>query len=309
MSLRACPDLDPSAFIHPQDEAAQRALRAVPGVEAASRWISGRIDEAEIRRALAQGDQTSGPARARVEARYREAAAALGVDQPPALVQIEHSGVNAAALGLSPPVVVITTGCGALSDAALRMILGHELAHVLCRHMEFKMMAIRARALGGWAALMAGPLIVGGLSLVGLSAAVALWDRRSELTADRGGLLAAQDDTAPREVFEAVQASPAVEALASLPSGLRAVLNVMNTHPDLPDRLTALQGWVESGAYDRLLAGEYARRSLDGRVANTSEYGAHLDALAEIAALERTMDAGPSAAELEAIALKELEDL
>lgn len=301
---RPLPDIDPKSWIHPHDEAAQSALRAIPGFDTLTKWLSKRSPELELRDDLAKRSLT-GDGFDRVKALYDEVLKTLDAPTHPDLFYVAHKSVNAAAIGWQQPFIVVTTGCDALSDDAMRMMLGHELTHVLCDHMRFKFTAIHLRLIG-WAAILANPLLAG-LSVAGLTAALALWDRRSELTADRGGLLAAQSMAAPRALFSKVS-SAQEDMVSELPPGLQQMVKVMNTHPDLVDRQRALDEWVSSGHYTRVVGGEYPRRSLEGRVADDAEYGAHLDAMAEIALLERKVDRGPSAAELEAIALKELEE-
>ncbi|MFN3197400.1 MAG: M48 family metallopeptidase [Bradymonadia bacterium] len=303
MTRRAFPDLDARGIIHPHDAKAQKTLQALPGFKALGRWASDRSPEAQVR-AQVQSRSITGDDYDRLEALYREAVRILDVQQVPDLFYVNHPSVNAAAVGWQNPFIVVTTGTAELPDEALMMILGHELTHIICDHMRFKFTAIHLRTVG-WAAFLASPL-VGGLSVAGLSAGLAMWDRRSELTADRGGLLTAQSFAAPRTLFERLERQ--MPSTDELPPGLSQLVQVMNTHPDLPDRMKALDEWVGSGIYERMVSGDYPRRSLEGRSADDAEYGAHLDALAEIALLEREVDRGPSAAELEAIAMKELED-
>jgi hypothetical protein len=158
----------------------------------------------------------------------------------------------------------------------LRFVLGHELGHVMSGHALYRSLLahlLNLAALVGW-------IPIGGIGLRVVIAALREWERKSELSADRAGLLACQDVEATRrshmklaggahltemdtEAFLA-QAEE-YENAGTLRDGILKLLNTeRSTHPFSVVRAAEIRRWVESGDYDRIIAGDYPRRSDDG---------------------------------------------
>lgn len=121
-------------------------------------------------------------------------------------------------------------------------------------------------------------------------AALLEWQRKSELSGDRAGLLCAQDlDTALRvemklaggcrldkldsEAFLA-QARE-YETSGDMRDGVLKLLNLeLQTHPFSVLRAAALTHWVDTGGYAKVIAGEYPRRADDGNAKFADDLGA-----------------------------------
>jgi hypothetical protein len=106
------------------------------------------------------------------------------------------------------------------------------------------------------------------------------WSRKSELSADRAGLLGAQDIVVAQRLDmkmagggrgDGFAGQLNVDAFmqqaheyASSGEGLDVVYKLLSTlaltHPMHTVRAAELQRWVSSGEYDRILRGEYVRR-------------------------------------------------
>jgi hypothetical protein len=106
------------------------------------------------------------------------------------------------------------------------------------------------------------------------------WSRKSELSADRAGLLGGQDVVVAQRVDmkmagggrgEGFAGQLNVDAFmeqaheyAASGEGLDVVYKILSTlaltHPMHTVRAAELQRWVSSGEYDRILRGEYVRR-------------------------------------------------
>jgi hypothetical protein len=106
------------------------------------------------------------------------------------------------------------------------------------------------------------------------------WSRKSELSADRAGLLGAQDIVAAQRLDMKMAgggrgpgfaAQLNVDAFmqqaheyAGSSEGLDVVYKLLSTlaltHPMHTVRAAELQRWVSSGEYDRIVRGEYVRR-------------------------------------------------
>jgi hypothetical protein len=109
------------------------------------------------------------------------------------------------------------------------------------------------------------------------------WSRKSELSADRAGLLGSQDIVVAQRLDmkmagggrgEAFAGQLNVDAFmqqaheyAASGEGLDVVYKVLSTlaltHPMHTVRAAELQRWVTSGEYDRILRGEYVRRGTE----------------------------------------------
>jgi Zn-dependent protease with chaperone function len=104
--------------------------------------------------------------------------------------------INAFTVGSENPIVVLNTKTvECLTEAELRFILGHEVGHIKSQH-----------SLYHWIARFILPYIgdtlgkatfgIGKIFTAPLQLALLSWSRKSELTADRAGLLACQNRTA-----------------------------------------------------------------------------------------------------------------
>ena len=104
------------------------------------------------------------------------------------------------------------------------------------------------------------------------------WSRKAELSADRAGLLAAQDPTAALRTHMKLASGGTLEELdvtsflARVRSTTRAATSAspdqalaaqQQTHPFAVVRATELRRWVDSGAYTSILGGDYPRRADD----------------------------------------------
>lgn len=102
---------------------------------------------------------------------------------------------NAFTTGVYKPVVVITSGMlDTFEESELRFVFGHELGHYVCEHVPYKTLAQFLSIILAQVGQMT--LGIGKVLGAGLELALYAWDRRSEFSADRAGLLVAQDDNA-----------------------------------------------------------------------------------------------------------------
>ena len=121
-------------------------------------------------------------------------------------------------------------------------------------------------------------------------AALLEWQRKSELSGDRAGLLCAQDFDAAIRVEMKLAGGHRVDKLDSqaflaqardyeragdMRDGVLKLLNLeMQTHPFSVLRAAALTQWVDSGDYGAILAGDYPRRGDEGTAGLTDDVGA-----------------------------------
>jgi Zn-dependent protease with chaperone function len=183
---------------------------------------------------------------------------------------------NAGAYGVDTPFIVIhSAALELLDDDELRVLLSHELGHVMSGHALYRTIAAILAIISLGALPMLASLVVLPVRLAFLE-----WSRKSELSADRAGLLGAQDIVVAQRLDmkmagggrgEGFAGQMNVDAFmqqaheyAASGEGLDVVYKVLSTlaltHPMHTVRAAELQRWVASGDYDRILRGEYHRR-------------------------------------------------
>jgi hypothetical protein len=184
---------------------------------------------------------------------------------------------------MDKPFIVINSGLVDLMDSEeLRTVIGHELGHVKSGHAVYRTMLFNLIALAQriqW-------LPIGELALRPIIWGLEEWFRKSELSCDRAGLLASQDiDASRRALMKMAGGSRLSEMNAdafheqareydAVPDLRDSVLKILqlqgNTHPFAVVRYAELDHWISSGAYERILGGDYLRSEED-RNASISE--------------------------------------
>ncbi len=270
-STRVLTDVSSRAWEHSADRAALAALRKLPLFDQVLRALFGFFGEKPIRLAFQANAVRVGPNQfPRIWELYTEVCRTLDSPRHPLFVS-QNPVVNAGAYGMKEPFVILNSGTLALlSDRQVAYVLGHEVGHVRSDHVLYKTMTellVRLAQLGF-------PVV--GIAARAILVALLEWSRKSELSADRAGLLAVQD---PDSVMAAMlkMAGGGDDEETSLPEFVRQaeeyresgdvadqvfkVLNLLGqTHPFWVLRLSELRGWIEDGSYDRVLRGEYPRR-------------------------------------------------
>ena len=266
------------AWEHPADRAALEALRAIPGFDEVVRRVAGAITERGVRQLfLANAVQTGVTQRPRLHALLVEACATMDWPDVPELYVTQDPKANAFAVGFERPFIIITSGALELleSDDERRFLLAHELGHIMSRHMTYRTIALIIMSIGSLA------LFPIGLAFLPFQLALLEWHRKSELSSDRAGLLAVQDEIAAHGTFmrlaggrdfgDASSVEEFMRQAAAYESGGDAwdrIVNLFNTafrdHPFNTVRAGELDRWRNSGAYAAILAGSYTRRGDPG---------------------------------------------
>jgi Zn-dependent protease with chaperone function len=281
----AFPGISSRAYEHPADRAALVALRAVPGFDVLLKGMFGFFSERRLRMLyLASAVRVDERQFAGVYAIYQDAARILDIETLPELYISQEPKVNAWALGLDHPFVVVSTGAlDLLDDDELRVVLGHELGHVLSGHALYSSVLFSLMRISGVGSVI--PL--GGLGLRAIITALKEWYRKAELSCDRAGLLVSQDPAAVTRVHMKMAGGARIEemdlqaflaqaeeyeATGDAREGVIRVLNLINaTHPFAVLRALEIKRWVESGDYERIVAGGYANRADDPRASFVDE--------------------------------------
>jgi Zn-dependent protease with chaperone function len=308
------PDIAAPTYEHPADAAAMAALRKVPGFDQLLRRFVGAIGERRLRYLyLASAVRVNERQFRDVDRVFRESCEILDMPRMPELYVSQNPIVNAGAIGIDEPFVVLHSATLELyTTDELRFVIGHELGHILSEHVLYKTMLRLLLQIG------LGRVGLPGLAILGVVAALKEWDRKSELSADRAGLLCLQDADAADRVLMKMAGGPQIAQMdtaefarqadeyergGDLRDGALKLLNLLwLSHPFPVLRLAELRRYVASGAYDAVLRGAYTRRSdlATGRVVEEWRAGAqsYRDRFAEsedpLAAFLRDLGAGVS---------------
>ena len=292
-NIEPYPGISSKAYEHPADRAATAALKAVPMLDTVVR----KLIEWGYERALRQA--------------FLGNAVRVGENQLPELWS-SHVGVcrildmpdvydlyvtwgvpgGAQAIGAGKPMVVVGSVLNEkLGSGEQRVVLAHEVGHILSDHMLY-MTALNI--------LIAVPLSMPfpiGLPLRAVRAVLLEWYRAAELSADRAATLAVRD---PRIVCRTLMVMGGGMSADKLnldafmtqamdyeqwddPSDRvrRFFYEIGLTHPLAVRRVREVMTWVQSGEYDRIQRGEYRTREQDANANMRAEAGDAVEFYAE----------------------------
>lgn len=281
----AYPGLASEAFRHPLDQEAEQALRSVPGFDLVTRkFIEFLYERPQLVYLMGNAIQV-GPDQYRSLYRlFQDCITCLDVDPAPQLFVSQNPAVNSYALGEENPYIVVNSGLlDLLTEAEIRAVLAHELGHIKCGHTTLTQMALWVMS----TASLVGELTFGLGSLVSTSLVMAFyeWRRKAELSADRAALLGTDHlETVLSTLMKLSGGSHRYSQELTLNAFRRQSLayqdlddnglntlykmllynggeGMMMTHPFPVERVTYLEEWATSGAYDRLRQGHYPRRT------------------------------------------------
>ena len=268
----------PVSWEHPADRAALNTLRALPGFDEVLRKVMGLIGERGVRNMFtANAIRVSTRQRPRLNALYDEVLQTMDWPERPDLFVSQTPIANAMAVGFDKPFIVVNSGAIDLLDwDERRVLLVHELGHVMSGHSTYTTLAQLI--------LRIGFSNIPGLGLIALPIQLALleWARKAELSSDRAGLLATQDPVASMRLFLKFAGGVTTDDESNLDEfltqaqeyeekggALDTIFRVLNvafaTHPFNTVRAAELQRWIQSGAYDRIVNGDYPRRGENDR--------------------------------------------
>ncbi|MEX0428195.1 M48 family metallopeptidase [Nocardioides sp. DS6] len=271
------PDISSRAWEHPADRGALVALRKLKGFDTVVKALNGLISERATRLMLlgnaVRVDERQFPVIHRLLA---DVGRVLDVAELPELYVVNDPTVNAMTIGMEKPVIVLNSGLVELMDEEeLRFVVGHELGHALSGHAVYRTLLLRLLQFSG----VLNALPFGGLGVRLILAALMEWSRKSELSADRAGLLATQDPATALRVHMKTaggghladldpasflaQGAEYSEGGDLRDSLLKLMLVEQASHPFAVVRATESRRWVDSGDYTAILGGAYPRRDGD----------------------------------------------
>jgi Zn-dependent protease with chaperone function len=267
------------AWEHPADRGALIALRKLKGFDTLLKVLARFINERRIRLiylgTAVRVDERQFPGLHRLLA---EVGQVLDVEELPEMFVRNDPVSNAMTIGMDKPIIVLNSGLlDLLDEEEMRFVVAHELGHALSGHAVYRTLLLRLMGMAGvWSAVPGGVL---GIRMI--VAALFEWQRKSELSADRAGLLATQD---PAVAFRThmklasgsgdlseldqtsffAQGAEYLETTDLRDSIIKLALVENQSHPFAVVRAAELRRWVDQGEYTAILAGDYPRRTDDG---------------------------------------------
>jgi Zn-dependent protease with chaperone function len=280
------PGISSRAYEHPADRSALVALRKLTGFDVILKNLAGLFNDRAFRLMfLASAVRASEEQFPSLYHDLLDGCYILDLPKVPELFITQDPMVQAMAVGMDKPFVVITSGMVDLMDEdEIRFVIGHELGHVLSGHSVYRTMLYAMIALA--ARLSFIPFAWVGFKAViwGLEE----WFRKSELSCDRAGLLATQDPEAARRALMKTAGGSRLSELSSdafhqqakeydaVPDIRESLLKLLQlqgtTHPFAVVRFAELDRWADEGEYADILAGNYPRREDDSTTSVGDEF-------------------------------------
>ena len=267
------PDISPKSWQHPADRAALAALKKVPGLDMLLQKVVGGTTERSLRLIhLASAVRVGDTQFPKVHKLHKEACAIFNVEKMPELYIAQTPLLNASAIGVNNPFIVLNSSMiDALDEEELLCVIGHELGHCVSGHVLYK--TLLAMLIQFSVYFMSIPL--GSISIAAIIAALREWDRKSELSADRAGLLTVQNPDVSYNLLMKMAGGPRIEQMdtnefflqaaeyqkgGNLIDSIYKLMNLLSrSHPFAVLRLTELKTWVDNGSYGKILGGDYMR--------------------------------------------------
>ncbi len=265
-------NISAKAYEHPADSAATAALKAIPMFDTVVRkLIEWRYERMLRQFYLGNSIKVSERQLPELWSSYGHATRILDVPQVKELYVHRSVPGDGAVIGSKEPIMVLDArAVRNLGPAEQRALIAHELGHVLSEHTVYQT-ALQILLSAG-----AGAIPFLGLPMRAVQAVLLEWFRAAELSCDRAATLVVRDPRIVCRMLMVLAAGVPAERLEldafmaqameyqtweDATDRLRRFLNELgSTHPNAVKRASEVMAWVQSGAYDRIVRGEYRTR-------------------------------------------------
>ena len=264
--------IDPKSWEHPADTAALSALKQMKGLDELVKILMSATVERSLKLlALSSCIKVSPNQYPKLQAILENVVEVFDWDYTPDLFVSQNPFWNAGAVGVKEPFIILNTSLVRwCTEDELTSVVAHEMGHIMSGHSLYKTLILLLTNLSLSVIPMAEIIILA------IKAALLEWDRKSELTADRAGLLAVQDGSSSynllmkmagadslsevnlNEIFK--QAEEYENKKSILDSTHKLLNQLWESHPFPVVRLQELKSWEMSGYYQSILDGNYKRR-------------------------------------------------
>ncbi|MFB6618685.1 M48 family metallopeptidase [Streptomyces sp. NPDC056367] len=283
---RRFPGISSRAYEHPADRSALVALRKLSGFDTAFKALSALLPERSLRLLFLSDSVRVGETQfPHLYVMLRDACYILDLEKVPQMYVQQDPRPNAMCIGLDEPIIVVTTGLVELLDEEeMRAVVGHEVGHALSGHSVYRTILLFLTNL----ALKVAWIPLGNVAITALVTGLREWFRKSELSADRAGLLVGQDVQASMRglmkiaggnhlhemnVDAFLAQAEEYEAGGDLRDSVLKILNMLpRTHPFTTVRAAELKKWSEHRDFQRIMDGHYPRREDDKDTSVTDSF-------------------------------------
>ncbi|MGW2600533.1 M48 family metallopeptidase [Streptomyces klenkii] len=283
---RRFPGISSRAYEHPADRSALVALRKLSGFDTVFKALSGLLPERSLRLLFLSDSVRVGDQQFQhLHTMLLDACYVLDLPKVPPMYVTQDPQPNAMCIGLDEPVIVVTTGLVELLDEEeMRAVVGHEVGHALSGHAVYRTILL---FLTNFAVKVAW-IPLGNVAIMAIVTALREWFRKSELSADRAGLLVGQDVRASMRglmkiaggnhlhemnVDAFLAQAEEYEAGGDLRDSVLKIMNVLpRSHPFTTVRAAELKKWAESRDFQRIMDGHYPRREEDKDASVTDSF-------------------------------------
>ncbi|MDR2434538.1 MAG: M48 family metallopeptidase [Treponema sp.] len=272
--IRKLYDIDPTSWEHPADKAALSAVKQLRGIDELIKLLVSVTTERSLKlMVLSSSVKVSQNQYPKLHSILNAIVETFDWNYTPDLFVTQSPFWNAGAMGVKEPFIIINTSIlRHLEEKELSAAIAHEMGHIMSGHALYKTLMWLLTKVSLNAIPMASLLITP------IMMALYEWDRKSELTADRAGLLAVQEagpgynllmkmagaeDLTEVNLNDFFEQAQEYENQKTLLDGIHKILNQLwASHPFPVIRLQELRTWELSGYYQSILDGNYLKRGL-----------------------------------------------
>ncbi len=259
------------AWEHPTDRAALTALQQIPGFDGLLKRIVGMFGEKNIATICTAAAVKVGPKQyPSIHESLVRVCEVLDTDVPPLYIS-QTPLANAGAVGMDHPFIVLNSTIVELaSDTEIEVVLGHEVGHIMSEHALYRTLLFLLLEMSGRLV----PLV--SQAVIPITLTLLEWSRKAEISCDRAGLLAVQDQNAAMgmhavlaggirgrrdelDIDAFIEQSDEYRNLDGLAAYYRLMATLGRSHDFPVIRVAELRNWIDTGDYDTILNGSYHR--------------------------------------------------
>jgi Zn-dependent protease with chaperone function len=265
-------DIDPKSWEHPADKAALSVLKQMNGFDDLVKlFLSVTFERSLKLMSLSSNVKVSSTQFPVLNRVINDVVDIFDWDYKPNVFMTQSPFWNAGAFGVKEPFIILNSAMVSSCDEnEITVVMAHEMGHIMSGHVLYKTLLWLLTNVSF--SLLPIPRIL----VLPILAALYEWDRKSELTADRAGLLAGQSpelsynilmkmsgayDLTQVDINDFFLQAQEYENQKSFLDGVHKILNQLwKSHPFPVVRLQELRTWEASGYYQSILDGNYLRK-------------------------------------------------
>ena len=259
--------LDHTSYEHPFDQKALSALESTPGLDLVGKFITkNMVERVYTTQYTGSHLRVTKDSYPKIYEYLEYACQILDIKKIPELYIEWGYNINACTVGAENPIIVLNSGLIDLcDDEEIMFVIGHELGHVKSNHMLYHMMAQVIN-------IIISMIPFGSLAAAPVQFALFYWDRMSEFTADRAGLLCCQKPTVaiktlmkmagvPQSMYRSINVESFIQQAKDFKQldfeGMNKVIKTISiaddSHPWTVMRATQLIEWLNTGEAKKIL--------------------------------------------------------